>query len=69
VPRFHLTWGTGPAVVPLVLEPVLQAERPGRVAFAFRHQVDDLLVSDGAVTAFLASGLSAPLKSSIKKAA
>jgi predicted oxidoreductase len=50
VPRFHLTWGTGPEVVRVFLEPVLEAERRGLVSFAFRHQVDDLIVTDGAVT-------------------
>ena len=49
VPRFHLTWGTGPEVVRVFLEPVLEAERQGLVSFAFRHQVDELIVSDGAV--------------------
>jgi len=48
VPRFHVTWGTGPEVVRVFLEPVLEAERQGLVSFAFRHQVDDLIVSDGA---------------------
>jgi uncharacterized protein len=48
VPRFHLTWGTGPEVVRVFLEPVLEAERQGLVSFAFRHQVDGLIVSDGA---------------------
>jgi predicted oxidoreductase len=49
VPRFHLTWGTGPEVVRIFAEPVLAAERRGLVRFAFRHQVDDLVVEDGAV--------------------
>ena len=49
VPRFHLTWGTGPEVVRVFLEPVLEAERRGLVRFAFRHQVDDLVVEAGAV--------------------
>lgn len=48
VPRFHLTWGTGPEVVRVFLEPVLEAERAGLVRFAFRHQVDELLVEDEA---------------------
>src|ERR1700721_2471780 len=48
VPRFHLTWGTGPEVVRVFLEPVLEAERRGLVRFAFRHRVDDLIVRDGA---------------------
>src|SRR5688500_12551664 len=49
VPRFHLTWGTGPEVVRIFLEPVLQGEERGLVSFAFRHQVDELIVEDGAV--------------------
>lgn len=49
VPRFHLSWGTGPAVVEIFADPVLGAERRGLVKFAFRHQVDDLLVEAGAV--------------------
>ncbi|MER7011422.1 FAD-binding dehydrogenase [Saccharopolyspora sp. NPDC000359] len=49
VPRFHLTWGTGPEVVRVFAEPVLAAERRGLVRFAFRHQVDELVVQDGAV--------------------
>ena len=44
VPRFHLTWGTGPEVVRVFAEPVLEAERRGLVEFRFRHQVDDLIV-------------------------
>jgi uncharacterized protein len=49
VPRFHLTWGTGPEVVRVFAEPVLAAERRGLVRFAFRHRVDELIVEDGAV--------------------
>jgi predicted oxidoreductase len=48
VPRFHLTWGTGPEVVRVFAEPVLEAERRGLVTFRFRHQVDDIIVEDGA---------------------
>ena len=44
VPRFHLTWGTGPEVVRVFAEPVLAAEERGQVGFAFRHQVDELIV-------------------------
>jgi len=47
VPRFHLTWGTGPEVVRVFLEPVLEAERNGLVTFRHRHQVDEVLVTDG----------------------
>jgi len=44
VPRFHLTWGTGPEVVRVFREPLLEAEKAGRVRFAFRHRVDSLTV-------------------------
>ncbi|HWU21658.1 MAG TPA: FAD-binding dehydrogenase [Nocardioides sp.] len=50
VPRFHLTWGTGPEVVRVFLEPVLEAERRGLVKFAFRHRVDEVVLTDGAAT-------------------
>jgi predicted oxidoreductase len=48
VPRFHLTWGTGPEVVRVFAEPLLDAERDGLVSFAFRHRVDELVVEGGA---------------------
>ncbi|GAB3130623.1 FAD-binding dehydrogenase [Tsukamurella serpentis] len=50
VPRFHLTWGTGPEVVRVFREPVERAEQQGLVRFAFRHRVDELLRdADGGV--------------------
>jgi uncharacterized protein len=49
VPRFHLTWGTGPEVVRVFREPVLKAAASGLVTFRHRHQVDELIVEDGAV--------------------
>lgn len=49
VPRFHITWGTGPEVVRIFLEPVLAAEEAGLVRFTFRHQVDDLVLDGDAV--------------------
>ena len=49
VPRFHLTWGTGPEVVRIFLEPVLAAEEQGLVQFGFRHRVDSLITESGAV--------------------
>ncbi|MGA5463207.1 FAD-binding dehydrogenase [Mycobacterium sp. NPDC050041] len=48
VPRFHVTWGTGPAIVE-VFERRLRAA-PGTVRFAHRHRVDELIVEDGTVT-------------------
>ena len=47
VPRFHVTWGTGPEVVRVFEEPVRDAAREGRVRFATRHRVDEVVVEDG----------------------
>ncbi|WP_139978142.1 FAD-binding dehydrogenase [Nocardioides litoris] len=57
VPRFHLTWGTGPEVVRVFAEPVLRGERDGLVTFAFRHRVDELVVEDGRVVGVRGSEL------------
>jgi uncharacterized protein len=46
VPRFHLTWGSGPELVRVFLEPVLDGERRAVVEFAFRHQVDELIIEN-----------------------
>jgi predicted oxidoreductase len=48
VPRFHVTWGTGPGVLEPFVRKATQAERDGLLTFAFRHRVDDLVVEDGA---------------------
>ncbi len=47
VPRFHITWGTGPAIVEIFARRLL--DHP-RVRFAYRHQVDELIVEGDAVT-------------------
>lgn len=49
VPRFHVTWGTGPEVVRVFREPVERAEAEGLVSFGFRHRVDEILTEGGAV--------------------
>jgi predicted oxidoreductase len=49
VPRFHITWGTGPGVVAPFERRVREHADAGRLRFAFRHRVDDLVVEDGAV--------------------
>ena len=50
VPRFHLTWGTGPGVLRPFEARVLQGEKDGKVTFGFRHRVTRLDVTDGRVT-------------------
>ena len=49
VPRFHITWGTGPGVVEPFERRLRQAHDDGRVTFAFRHRVDAILREEGAV--------------------
>ncbi|MFM2281127.1 MAG: hypothetical protein RLZZ444_3358, partial [Pseudomonadota bacterium] len=40
VPRFHVTWGTGPGVLAPFIRRLKDHEANGRVEFRFRHQVD-----------------------------
>src|SRR3989442_6908612 len=49
VPRFHVTWGTGPGVVAPFERRVREAAARGRVTVMFRHRVDALTVSNGVV--------------------
>jgi predicted oxidoreductase len=46
VPRFHVSWGTGPEVVRVFAEPVKKAAEKGIVTFKFRHVVDELIVDE-----------------------
>ncbi|MFJ2235182.1 FAD-binding dehydrogenase [Streptomyces sp. NPDC087859] len=50
VPRFHVTWGTGPAVVEPFEKKVRAAVENGKVTFKFRHRVDGVVTTNGAVT-------------------
>jgi uncharacterized protein len=50
VPRFHLTWGTGPGVLEPFVARARDAERQGRLTFRFRHRVTELVVAAGIVT-------------------
>jgi predicted oxidoreductase len=50
VPRFHITWGTGPGVVEPFARRVRAHAEEGRIRFAFRHRVDGLIREGGAVT-------------------
>jgi predicted oxidoreductase len=49
VPRFHVTWGTGPAVIDPFVRRVRAAAERGLVEFRFRHRVDEVVVSNGVV--------------------
>lgn len=50
VPRFHVTWGTGPGVLAPFIARAREAESRGRLVFRFRHRVEELLVRQGSVT-------------------
>jgi predicted oxidoreductase len=50
VPRFHIVWGTGPGVLAPFERRVRAAVDAGLVELRFRHRVDGLVVSGGAVT-------------------
>jgi predicted oxidoreductase len=47
VPRFHITWGTGPAIVEIFARRL--RDHP-KVRFAHRHQVDELIIEGDAVS-------------------
>ncbi|AZO72455.1 MULTISPECIES: FAD-binding dehydrogenase [unclassified Mesorhizobium] len=50
VPRFHVTWGTGPGVLePFVLR-VREAQKRGLVQFRFRHRVNEITRTGKTVT-------------------
>jgi hypothetical protein len=49
VPRFHITWGTGPGLVAPFERRVREAAAKGLVEFRFRHRVDELTVTGGVV--------------------
>jgi uncharacterized protein len=49
VPRFHITWGTGPGVVAPFEREVRAAAESGQVRLLFRHRVDELTVTGGVV--------------------
>ncbi len=49
IPRFHVTWGTGPGVVAPFERRVRAHAGAGRVRFHFRHRVRELVITDGVV--------------------
>ncbi|MGU3645941.1 FAD-binding dehydrogenase [Microbacterium sp. C23T] len=50
VPRFHITWGTGPGIVAPFQAAVEAGEADGRVTILPRHRVTSLTVEGGVVT-------------------
>ena len=49
VPRFHVTWGTGPGVLEPFVRRVRAHRQAGRVQLRFRHRVHGLAMTDGVV--------------------
>src|SRR5919204_1466834 len=49
VPRFHITWGTGPAVIAPFVRAVRDASARGLVSVRHRHRVSALLANAGTI--------------------
>jgi predicted oxidoreductase len=49
VPRFHITWGTGPGIVEPFERRVRAHVERGLVTLCMRHQVDEIVTTGGAV--------------------
>lgn len=50
VPRFHITWGTGPGVLAPFVARAREAEKSGLIRFRFRHRATGLVKETGVVT-------------------
>ncbi|TRC84511.1 FAD-binding dehydrogenase [Mesorhizobium sp. WSM4310] len=50
VPRFHITWGTGPGVLEPFVQRVREAQKRGLISFKFRHRVNELTRTGAVVT-------------------
>jgi len=49
VPRFHVTWGTGPGLVAPFVARLRQGEKAGLASLRFRHRVNALTATGGVV--------------------
>jgi hypothetical protein len=50
VPRFHITWGTGPGVLEPFVRRVRNAHQRGLITLKFRHRVNELVTGGGGVS-------------------
>jgi hypothetical protein len=55
VPRFHVTWGTGPGIVEPFERRARAAQASGRLTFKFRYRVDALSITNGVVDGVMGS--------------
>ncbi len=49
VPRFHVTWGTGPGIIAPFVKRVREGEKRGLVSLRFRHRVNGFTTTAGVV--------------------
>src|SRR3954466_10709499 len=49
VPRFHVSWGTGPGILEPFERRAREVQASGMLSFCFRHRVDALTSSGGAI--------------------
>jgi hypothetical protein len=49
VPRFHVTWGTGPGIIAPFVQRVREGAKQGLVTLKFRHCVNELTRTGGAI--------------------
>jgi predicted oxidoreductase len=59
VPRFHITWGTGPGVVEPFLARLAAHREAGRIELRTRHAVEELMLEEGRVAGVRGSVLGA----------
>jgi len=59
VPRFHVSWGTGPGIVEPFERRAREAQARGLLTFKFRHRVDTLSMTNGTVDGVSGSILAA----------
>ena len=57
VPRWHIAWGTGYAIIERVVGALAAHPRAARHTIRFRHAVDDLEVANGRVTGLVGTDL------------
>ncbi|MCV9993165.1 FAD-binding dehydrogenase [Paeniglutamicibacter sp. ZC-3] len=50
VPRFHITWGTGPGLLAPFILAARTAEAKGQLTMLWRHQLDELVTGNGTIT-------------------
>ncbi|MEH3139097.1 MAG: FAD-binding dehydrogenase [Mycobacterium kyogaense] len=59
VPRFHITWGTGPGLVEIFAARVRSAVAAGRIRRLHRHRVEEIVLDGGAVSGVRGARLAA----------